>query len=89
MCASLHQHLHKLFQVVQSRALIVQALQDVRTNDDARVTIENNAGITGAMAGLQQAPGSWDSCLQGYGVLTGDGAVCSVTFHASNPNYSA
>lgn len=51
--------------------------KDVRTSNDSRVSIENNAGITGAMAGLITAPGSWDSCLQGFGVLTGDGAVCS------------
>ncbi len=39
-------------------------LQDVRTSNDTRVTIDNNAGAISALAGLNEASGSWDQCLQ-------------------------
>ena len=52
-------------------------MQDVRSSNDSRVTLVNNAAFPGTMAGLNQAPGTWDSCLQGYGVLTGSGGVCT------------
>ena len=57
--------------------------QDVRTSNDSRVTIVNNAALPSTLAGMNQAPGSWDSCLQGYGVLTGTGGVCTYTLTAS------
>lgn len=53
---------------------------DVRTNNDSRVDIGNNAAITGTCAGLVDAPGTWEQCLQGFGVLTGDTAVCNQQF---------
>ncbi|KAK9785110.1 hypothetical protein WJX73_006875 [Symbiochloris irregularis] len=55
------------------------SFQDVRTNNDSRVSVENNAGITGALAGLVNAPGTFDSCLQGFGVLTSGGDVCDAS----------
>ena len=39
-------------------------LQDVRTSNDTRVTIDNNAAAISALAGLNEASGSWDQCLQ-------------------------
>ena len=53
---------------------------DVRTSNDSRVDIGNNAAITSTCAGLVDAPGTWEQCLQGYGVLTGDTAVCNQDF---------
>ena len=49
---------------------------DVRTNNGSLVSIDYNAGFTGALAGLQaiQKP-TWDQCLQGWGVLSSD-PVC-------------
>jgi len=40
------------------------ALSDVRTSNDTRVTIDNNAAAISALAGLNIASGSWDQCLQ-------------------------
>lgn len=40
------------------------ALVDMRTNNDTRVTIDNNAAAISALAGLNEASGSWDQCLQ-------------------------
>ena len=40
------------------------ALDDVRTSNDTRVTIDNNAAAISALAGLNEASGSWDQCLQ-------------------------
>ena len=39
-------------------------LNDVRTSNDTRVTIDNNAAAISALAGLNEASGSWDQCLQ-------------------------
>ena len=52
---------------------------DVRSANNSRTMIEYNAGFAGLAAGLQQAPGTWEQCLQGYGQLTKDTLVCSVT----------
>ncbi len=57
-------------------------LEDIRTSNDTRVSIENNAGITSALAGLTQATGTWDQCLQGFGVLTKDFAVCDANLYS-------
>ena len=40
------------------------ALDDIRTSNDTRVTIDNNAAAISALAGLNEASGSWDQCLQ-------------------------
>ena len=40
------------------------SFQDVRTSNDTRVSIDNNAGAGSALAGLAIASGSWDQCLQ-------------------------
>ena len=50
---------------------------DVRTENASRVDIGNNVAITGTCAGLTNAPGTWEQCLQGFGVLTSDTAVCN------------
>jgi endoglucanase len=39
-------------------------LSDDRTSNDTRVSIDNNAGAISALAGLNEATGSWDQCLQ-------------------------
>lgn len=36
-------------------------------------------GAQGVLAGLAQASGTWEQCLQGYGVLTKDKTVCGNT----------
>lgn len=54
---------------------------DVRASNDSRVSIENNAGFTSVLAGLNQATGTWDQCLQGFGVLTRDKAVCDAPIY--------
>jgi hypothetical protein len=42
---------------------------DLRSNDAARVGVENNAGFTGALAGAALLPeGSWEVCLQQFGI---------------------
>ena len=37
---------------------------DVRSNANSQVQLDYNAGVAGVMAGLQEAPGSWEQCLQ-------------------------
>ena len=46
-----------------SRGLLLPA-QDIRTLNQTRVVVEYNAGWQGACAGLVQAPGAWEVCLQ-------------------------
>ena len=41
-----------------------QTWQDVRTLNQTRVILEYNAGFTAAMAGMVEAPGTWEVCLQ-------------------------
>lgn len=62
------------------KALVHAWCQDVRTGEDSRVSIENNAGITGALAGLINAPGSHDVCLQsGSGLLGSGDSFCTAS----------
>lgn len=49
---------------------------DNRGSNDTWVSIDNNAGFTGALAGLNQVTGTYDQCLQGYGILARDAAIC-------------
>ena len=58
------------------------AFADVRASNDSRVSIENNAAATSTFAGLNQATGTWDQCLQGCGVLTRDKAVCDAPLYS-------
>lgn len=58
------------------------AFADVRASNDSRVSIENNAAATSTFAGLNQATGTWDQCLQGFGVLTRDKAVCDAPLYS-------
>jgi hypothetical protein len=51
--------------------------QDQRTGNATIVGIEYNAGMTSVMAGLAQNGGSYDLCLQGFGVLSKQEAVCA------------
>lgn len=39
-------------------------LNDDRASNDTRVSIDNNAAAVSALAGLNEATGSWDQCLQ-------------------------
>ena len=39
-------------------------MQDLRTLNQTRVMLEYNAGFTGAMAAMVEAPGTWEVCLQ-------------------------
>ena len=41
-----------------------ERMQDIRSLNQTRVQLEFNAGFQGACAGLVQAPGSWEVCLQ-------------------------
>ena len=50
---------------------------DVRNDNTSRVDIVNNAAFAGTVAGLVDAPGTWEQCLQGYGVLSKDTSVCN------------
>ena len=34
------------------------------------------AGFTGALAGLNQVTGTYDQCLQGYGMFARDKQIC-------------
>jgi endoglucanase len=52
---------------------------DVRSSDSARVGIEMNAALTGALAGIKNYPeGLWQICLQTYGVIRWN-PVCGVS----------
>jgi hypothetical protein len=52
--------------------------EDNRASNDTWVSIDNNVGFTGALAGLNQVTGTYDQCLQGYGILARDAAICDV-----------
>ena len=50
---------------------------DQRTGNSTLVGIEYNAGMTTVMAGLAQQGGSYDLCLQGFGVLSKGISICN------------
>ena len=50
--------------------------EDARTSNDTAVSVEWNAGLAGAAAGLNQVGGTYDQCLQGYGLLSYEIDVC-------------
>lgn len=52
------------------------SVQDVRSQNDTRVPIHNNAGFVGVVASMHDAPGTWEQCLQGYGVLNKANSIC-------------
>ena len=52
---------------------------DTRASNDTWVSIDSNAGFTGAVAGLNQVTGTYDQCLQGYGMFARDKAICDTT----------
>ncbi|KAK9863564.1 hypothetical protein WJX84_010744, partial [Apatococcus fuscideae] len=45
--------------------------------NDTYVALDWNVGFQGAVAGLNQATGSYDQCLQGFGIFTQDTAICA------------
>jgi len=51
-------------------ALFSDAFVDDRTLNSSRVGIVNNVGFTASAAGMNQASGTWEQCLQGYGEFT-------------------
>jgi hypothetical protein len=51
--------------------------KDSRTSNDTWVSISTNAGLAGSIAGLNQVPGTYDQCLQGFGIFSTEGAICS------------
>jgi endoglucanase len=51
-------------------------VQDVRSQNDTRVPIHNNVGFIGSVASMHDAPGTWEQCLQGYGVLNKANSIC-------------
>ena len=53
--------------------------EDSRTSNDTQVSVEWNAGLQGAAAGLNQVSGTYDQCLQGYGLLSYEVDVCGGT----------
>jgi endoglucanase len=67
---------------VRQRGPVVQAprswdyFEDNRLSNDTWVGIEQNAGFTGALAGLNEVTGTYDQCLQGYGILSRDKVIC-------------
>lgn len=50
--------------------------EDVRSSNDTFVAIDNNVGLQGALAGLNQVSGTYDQCLQGYGIMAKDKDIC-------------
>jgi hypothetical protein len=48
----------------------------VRASNNSRTAPEYNAGLMGALAGVQEAPGNWNECLQGNGILSRDTTIC-------------
>jgi len=50
--------------------------EDNRASNDTWVSVELNAGFTGVMAGMNQVPGTYDQCLQGFGILARDVNIC-------------
>lgn len=70
---------HTVFGGLVEASNFTDTFPDVRTSNTSRVAPEYNAGFTGALAGLNEAPGTWDMCLQGWGVLTKDRAVCQAS----------
>ncbi len=51
-------------------ALFTDDFVDERTLNSSRVGIVNNVGFTASAAGMNQASGTWEQCLQGYGEFT-------------------
>ncbi|KAK9826822.1 hypothetical protein WJX81_004238 [Elliptochloris bilobata] len=50
--------------------------EDNRASNDTWVSVELNAGFTSVMAGMNQVTGTYDQCLQGYGILARDVNIC-------------
>ena len=50
--------------------------EDSRASNDTWVALDNNAGFQGALAGLNQVSGTYDQCLQGYGIMARDKDIC-------------
>ena len=50
--------------------------EDARTSNDTRVGVDQNAGFTTSAAGLNEAAGTYDQCLQGIGLLQRDKVIC-------------
>lgn len=67
---------HVLSGAIPQFATFSDTYTDLRTDNTSRVDLGNNAAVAGVCAGLTNAPGTWEQCLQGYGVLTKDKAVC-------------
>ena len=49
---------------------------DSRQLNSSRVQVDMQAGLHGALAGVAVAPGTWEQCLQGTGVLIDGNIVC-------------
>lgn len=60
-------------------ALYTDDFVDDRTLNSSRVGIANNVGFTGTAAGMNQATGTWEQCLQGYGEFTKN-RICDATW---------
>ena len=61
---------------VVTLAKFTDTLIDDRTLNSSRVSIMNNLGLPTTSAGLNQASGTWEQCLQGYGQFTKN-RICS------------
>ena len=61
---------------VVTLAKFTDTLIDDRTLNSSRVGIMNNLGLPTTSAGLNQASGTWEQCLQGYGQFTKN-RICS------------
>lgn len=68
---------HILYGAVPWDESVYDNYNDTRNSNSTQVDIGNNAPFAGTFAGLSNAPGTWDQCLQGYGVLNKDASVCT------------
>ena len=68
---------HILYGAIPQFSDFSDSYEDLRTDNSSRVDLGINAATAGVCAGLTNAPGTWEQCLQGYGVLTKDTAVCN------------
>jgi endoglucanase len=71
-----HANPHTLYGALVEQSNFTDVYSDIRTANASRIAIDYNAGFSGVLAGLNEAPGTWDECLQGWGILSKDTAVC-------------
>lgn len=58
--------------------------RDLRTSNDTWVSVEYNPGLAGIAAALNQVPGTYEQCLQGYGIFSSEGKICDNNSDSDN-----